>query len=79
MELKKISAPWYSDPYAHTHGPVLKAVALTGLVVIVYPNIVPLRVSLWDAAAKTGSQIFVLVGVSCVIPVVLAANVPAKP
>lgn len=47
---------------------------LTGLVVIVYPNIVPFRVSLWDAAAKTGSQIFVLVGVACVMPVVLAYN-----
>ncbi len=47
---------------------------LTGLVVIAYPNIVPFRISLWDAAAKTGSQIFLLIGVACVMPVVLAYN-----
>ena len=47
---------------------------LTGLVVVVYPNIVPFRVSLWDAAAKTGSQIFLLVGVTCVMPMVLTYN-----
>jgi len=47
---------------------------LTGLVVVAYPNIVPFRVSLWEAAAKTGSQIFVLVGAACVMPVVLAYN-----
>jgi cytochrome d ubiquinol oxidase subunit II len=47
---------------------------LTWLVIIVYPNIVPFRVSLWDAAARTGSQTFLLVGISCVMPVVLAYN-----
>jgi cytochrome d ubiquinol oxidase subunit II len=45
---------------------------LTELVVVVYPYVVPFRVSLWDAAAKTGSQIFLIVGVACVMPVVLA-------
>lgn len=47
---------------------------LTWLVVVVYPNIIPFRVSLWDAAAKTGSQIFLLVGVACVMPMVLMYN-----
>jgi cytochrome d ubiquinol oxidase subunit II len=47
---------------------------LIGLVVVVYPNIVPFRVSLWDAAAKTGSQIFLLVGAACVMPLVLTYN-----
>ena len=47
---------------------------LTELVVVVYPYVVPFRVSLWEAAAKTGSQIFVLVGAACVMPVVLAYN-----
>ena len=47
---------------------------LIGLVVVVYPNMVPFRVSVWDAAAKTGSQIFLLIGVACVMPVVLTYN-----
>ena len=45
---------------------------LTGFVAVVYPNIVPFRISLWDAASPTGSHVFLLIGVACVIPVVLA-------
>jgi cytochrome d ubiquinol oxidase subunit II len=45
---------------------------LTGFVTVVYPNIVPFRISLWDAASPRGSQLFLLIGVACVMPVVLA-------
>ncbi len=47
-------------------------VGLIGVALIVYPNIVPFRVSLWDAASPDSSQIFVLIGVAFVVPVVIA-------
>ena len=47
-------------------------VGMAGIAVIVYPNIVPFRISLWDAAASSNSQIFLLIGASVVSPVVIA-------
>ena len=47
-------------------------VGMTGIAVIVYPNIVPFRISLWDAAASSASQMFVLIGAAVVTPVVIA-------
>jgi cytochrome bd ubiquinol oxidase subunit II len=46
--------------------------ALVGLVAVVYPDIVPFRLNLRDAASPTGSQLFLLVGIALVMPVVLA-------
>ncbi len=46
--------------------------ALIGLVSLVYPDIIPFRVSLWDAASPTASHVFLLIGVAFVMPVVLA-------
>jgi cytochrome d ubiquinol oxidase subunit II len=45
---------------------------LIGLVAVVYPDIVPFRVSLQDAASPRGSQLFLLIGIAIVMPVVLA-------
>lgn len=45
---------------------------LAGLARIVYPDIVPYHLTLWDAAASATSQKFVLIGVALVAPVVLA-------
>jgi len=50
---------------------LMVAAGVAGLSVIAYPNIVPFRVSLWDAASSRLSQIFVLVGACAVTPVVL--------
>jgi cytochrome bd ubiquinol oxidase subunit II len=47
-------------------------VGMAGIAVIIYPNIVPFRVSLWDAAASSASQVFILIGVAVVCPVVIA-------
>jgi cytochrome d ubiquinol oxidase subunit II len=47
-------------------------VGMAGIATIVYPNIVPFRLSLWDAAASNSSQVFVLIGVAIVAPVVIA-------
>jgi len=60
-----------SDFYPFLSAVLLVAAGVAGLVVIAYPNIVPFRVSLWDAASSRLSQIFVLVGACTVTPVVL--------
>jgi cytochrome bd ubiquinol oxidase subunit II len=44
---------------------------LVGMLLIVFPDIVPFRVSLWEASSSSLSQKFVLVGAACVTPVVL--------
>ena len=52
-------------------GLFLFVVAISGLAWIVFPNIVPFSVSLWDAASSSTSQEFVLIGAIIVTPVVL--------
>lgn len=47
------------------------AVGMAGIAVIVYPDIVPFRVTIWEAAASDMSQIFLLVGAVIVTPVVI--------
>jgi len=49
----------------------LFVVVISGLAWIVFPNIVPFSVSLWDAASSSTSQEFVLIGAIIVTPVVL--------
>ncbi|MFC4169963.1 cytochrome d ubiquinol oxidase subunit II [Teichococcus aestuarii] len=44
----------------------------TGLGISLWPNIVPPSVSIWDAAASPASQMFLLVGASVLIPIILA-------
>ncbi|MEA2120118.1 cytochrome d ubiquinol oxidase subunit II [Halovibrio sp. HP20-50] len=43
-----------------------------GLIVSKWPVIVPPNYTLWDAASAPESQLFLLVGVVCVIPIILA-------
>ena len=52
-------------------GLFLFVVGISGMTLIVFPNIVPFRVSLWDAASSSASQEFVLIGAIIVTPVVL--------
>lgn len=52
-------------------GLFLFVVGISGLAWIVFPNIVPFSVSLWDAASSSTSQEFVLIGAIIVTPVVL--------
>ncbi|KRA31660.1 ubiquinol oxidase subunit II [Rhodanobacter sp. Root627] len=47
------------------------ALGFLGLVVGMWPNIVPPTMSIWDAASPPSSQGFVLVGAAIMIPVVL--------
>jgi len=52
-------------------GLFLFVVGIAGIALIVFPNIVPFSLSLWDAASSSTSQQFVLIGAALVTPVVL--------
>jgi cytochrome d ubiquinol oxidase subunit II len=53
-------------------GLVLFALGIAGLGVTIFPDIVPFRLNLWDAASATLSHVFLLVGAGIVTPMVLA-------
>ena len=46
--------------------------SFAGLGISIFPDIVPGSVSIWDAAAPEKSQVFMLVGASVLIPIILA-------
>jgi len=50
----------------------LFALSYAGLGISMYPYIVPQSVTIWQAAAPESSQIFLLVGVAVLIPLILA-------
>jgi cytochrome d ubiquinol oxidase subunit II len=52
-------------------GLVMIAAGFAGLAIIVFPMIVPFRLSIWSASSSRMSQIFVLTGAIVVTPVVL--------
>jgi cytochrome d ubiquinol oxidase subunit II len=60
-----------SDVRPFALGLILFALDLLGLVIVVFPNIVPFRLSLWDAASSTSTHVFLLIGAAIVTPVVL--------
>jgi cytochrome bd ubiquinol oxidase subunit II len=53
-------------------GLLLFVVGISGTALILFPEIVPFSVSLWDASSSSTSQGLVLIGAACVTPVVLA-------
>jgi len=53
-------------------GLFLFVVGISGIAVIVFPDIVPFSVTLWEAASSSTSQSLVLVGAAVVTPIVLA-------
>ena len=50
----------------------LFALTFAGLGISLYPYIVPDTITIWDAAAPASSQIFMLIGASVMIPIILA-------
>ena len=52
-------------------GMVMIAAGIAGLAIIVFPMVVPFRLSIWSASSSPLSQIFVLIGAIVVTPVVL--------
>jgi cytochrome bd ubiquinol oxidase subunit II len=53
-------------------GLFLFVLCISGMALIVFPDIVPFSVSVWDAASSPTSQRFVLIGAVVVTPLVLA-------
>lgn len=57
--------------------PFLYALALFGLCLVglgisIWPNVIPARVTIWEAAAPYRSQVFMLIGASIMVPIILA-------
>jgi len=63
----------------HEATPFLLTLALvflgyTGLVISIWPNIVPPSLTIWEASSSHSSQLFALVGTVIVLPVILVYN-----
>lgn len=50
----------------------LFGLCLVGLGISIWPNVIPARVSIWEAAAPYRSQMFMLVGAGIMVPIILA-------
>ncbi|WP_252734029.1 cytochrome d ubiquinol oxidase subunit II [Paracoccus marinaquae] len=64
----------------HDYWPFVLALAMftlsfVGLGISMFPYIVPVEVTIWEAAAPENSQVFMLVGATFLIPVILAYTV----
>jgi cytochrome d ubiquinol oxidase subunit II len=57
-------------PFAASLG--LFALTLAGLAISIWPDVIPGRVTIWQAAAPHSSQAFMLVGALVLVPVILA-------
>jgi cytochrome d ubiquinol oxidase subunit II len=62
---------YFFDAEPFVGGLIMFACALLGLVLTFMPNIVPFRISIWDAASPTASHVFLLIGALFVAPVVI--------
>ena len=51
---------------------VLFLLSMIGLGISIWPDVIPGRVSIWDAAAPYSSQLFMLVGAAVLVPLILA-------
>ncbi|HUH77178.1 MAG TPA: cytochrome d ubiquinol oxidase subunit II [Devosia sp.] len=50
----------------------LFGLCILGLGISIWPDVIPARVTIWEAAAPPRSQIFMLVGAAVLVPVILA-------
>jgi cytochrome bd ubiquinol oxidase subunit II len=71
ITLRAHASSFFFDAEPFFCGLIMFACALVGLVLTFSPDIVPFRISIWDAASPTASQVFLLVGALFVAPVVI--------
>jgi cytochrome d ubiquinol oxidase subunit II len=71
ITLRSHSSSFIFDAEPFVGGLIMFLCGLVGLVLTVTPNIVPFRISLWDAASPASSHVFLLVGALFVVPVVI--------
>ena len=57
-------------PFVYTL--ILFLLSMIGLGISIWPDVIPGRVSIWDAAAPHSSQVFMLVGAGVLVPIILA-------
>jgi cytochrome d ubiquinol oxidase subunit II len=50
----------------------LFGLCLIGLGISIWPNVIPARVTIWEAAAPYRSQVFMLIGASIMVPIIVA-------
>ncbi|NJC32923.1 cytochrome d ubiquinol oxidase subunit II [Sphingomonas jejuensis] len=50
----------------------LYALCFVGLGISIWPDVIPGRLSIWDAAAPESSQLFMLAGTAVLVPIILA-------
>jgi cytochrome d ubiquinol oxidase subunit II len=67
--LRALSNKWDSQPFFLTL--TLFALSYAGLGISMYPYIVPQSITIWQAASPVSSQLFMLVGVAVLIPLIL--------
>jgi cytochrome bd ubiquinol oxidase subunit II len=60
------------DWHPFLYGLILFFLAMIGLAISIWPDVIPGRVSIWQAAAPYESQLFMLVGAAVLIPLILA-------
>lgn len=60
------------DAHPFLYALTLFALAMIGLAISMWPDVIPGRLSIWDAAAPYESQLFMLVGAALLIPLILA-------
>lgn len=53
----------------------LFGLCITGLGISIWPDVIPARVTIWEAAAPYRSQVFMLVGAALLVPVILAYTI----
>jgi cytochrome d ubiquinol oxidase subunit II len=68
---------WNAIRRGHDAAPFLWALALFGLTLVglgisIWPDVIPGRVTIWEAAAPHTSQLFMLVGAAILVPIILA-------
>jgi cytochrome bd ubiquinol oxidase subunit II len=71
VTLKAHQASFFFEGEAFVGGLIMFICALVGLVLTFTPNIVPFRISIWDAASPASSHVFLLIGALFVAPVVI--------
>jgi cytochrome d ubiquinol oxidase subunit II len=54
---------------------ILFLLSMAGLAISIWPDVIPGRVSIWQAAAPPSSQIFMLVGAAVLVPIILAYTI----
>jgi len=67
---------WQAFELRHELAPFLGAIGLflmsfAGLAISLWPIIVPYHYTLWQAASSPGTQVFLLIGTLCLLPVIL--------